>query len=220
MPLHQISFMPGSHTGITFEGRHFSKLLSSISTISKFTAYVKNTDNFVGHCRLINCVWFRPGNHSNYLSLKADSHCFSLWTIGCVSSGNLFVSPNSSFNVSYTNSMVDERIASTTTCTSLTPSILNCHPCSLTLFLDSNQSRVYTLARNPTMFSTWMVATIKFRSAKMFERVSTSLTFSMPLWAAYIASRIQMAVSEVSILSICIHLTASNPISHTETLGH
>jgi hypothetical protein len=86
-------------------------LVMPTSIISEFAAYVKNGDGFAGRHKLIDRVRFRPGDHGDYLSLKADSHRLPLWTVGRVSTGDLFVSPNGTFNIAYTNGTVDERIA-------------------------------------------------------------------------------------------------------------
>ena len=154
--------------------------------------------------------------------LKADLHRLSLWSVGCISSGDLFVSPDGSFNVSYTNGMVDERIAGVRYHLCLVDPE---HPELLPLFTDSilgliSIQTLYTGKEPKNLLDTDGGYDQIRISTKMFERVCTSFSFSKPSHAAYIASRIQMAMSEGSILSICIHLTASNPVSQAETLGH
>ena len=123
--------------------------------------------------------------------LKADSHRLSLWSVGRISSGDLFVSPNGSFNVSYTNSMVDERIAGVRYRLRLVDPE---HPELSPLFTDSilglkSIQTLYTGKEPKNLLDMDGGYDQIWISTKMFERVCTSFSFSKPSRAAYITSR-------------------------------
>ena len=175
--------------GITFINAFDPKLLpiSSLmmltSIVSEFAAYVMGNDAFVGRCKLINHACFRPGNHGNYLSSKTDLSCLLLWTVGCVSSGDLFVFLNGSFNASYTNGSVEEKIAGVHFCLCLVDPE---HPELLPIFADSvlglkTIQALYTGKEAKNLLDSNGGYDQIQLSAKMFEKVSNLSRLTMPL---------------------------------------